>query len=52
MVKHIRSMETNSFLSGPPKQIHEIALEIFEIDQENDTSWEDTETNFLKNHFF
>lgn len=52
-VKHIRRMETNAFLSGPSKQTHETASETFNIDQENDTSWEDTETNLKKNqrHF-
>lgn len=46
-------METNAFLSGPSKQTHETASETFNIDQENDTSWEDTETNLKKNqrHF-
>lgn len=41
--------ETNTFLFGPSKQLHETALQTFDIDQEDDTSWDDTETNYTRN---
>lgn len=41
--------DTNTFLFGPSKQLYETALQTFDIDQEDDTSWDDSETNYRRN---